>query len=175
MPFGVITDITEAKLLILYIFKYCGTALPKTALDDIVKTDELIDHFAYSEAFAQLLKSGHIYKVPDRDVYSIDADGEEAISLLTKNIPFSIRERAIKESTVVLARMREAEHIVGEYYPNDDEAGSYTAVLKIIGESDTLFDLKLWLPNRMQSDIITTNFKKDPIGVFKEFLKLVSN
>ena len=175
MPFGVITDITEAKLLILYIFKYCGTALPKTALDDIVKIDELIEHFTYCEAFSQLVESGHVFKVSDKDVYDINADGEEAISMFTKNIPFSIRERAIKESTLVLARLSEGEHIIAEYTPNNDEAGSYTAVLKIIGETETLFDLRLWLPNKMQCDIITTNFKKDPIGIFKELLKMVAN
>ena len=90
MPFGVITDITEAKLLILYIFKYCGTALPKTALDDIVKTDELIEHFTYCEAFSQLVESGHVFKRPDKELYYINSEGEETVNLFTKNIPFSI-------------------------------------------------------------------------------------
>ena len=175
MPFGVITDVTEAKLLILYILKYCGTALPKSALDDIVKTDELIDHFTYSDALAGLVESGHVIKAPNKEVYTFSETGEEAIDLLKRRIPFSIRERAIKESTIVLSRLSEGEHIIAEYEPNQDETGSYTATMKIIGETDTLFELKLWLPNQMQCEIITSNFKKNPVGIFKEFLKMVAN
>lgn len=175
MPFGVITDVTEAKLLILYILKYCGTAIPRSALDDIVKTDELIEHFAYSEALEALIESGHVLKIGEKNKLTFSETGEEAIDLFKKRIPFSIRERAIKESTVVLSKLSEGEHIIAEYTPNNDEAGSYTAVMKIIGETDTLFELKLWLPNKMQSEIITSNFKKNPIEIFRELLKMVAN
>jgi len=47
--------------------------------------------------------------------------------------------------------------------------------MKNIGDTDTLFEHKLWLPNQMQSEIITSNFRKNPKGIFKEFLKMVAN
>ena len=177
MPFGIITDITEAKLLILYILKYCGAAIPRRALDDIVKTDELIEHFTYSNALAELIESGHVVKATDREAFTFSSNGEEAINLFQKRIPFSIRERAIKESTIVLSRLSEGERIFSEYEKNDDD--SYSAVMKIIsdfsGKPEPLFELRLKLPNQMQSEIITSNFRKNPIGIFKEFLKLVSD
>ncbi len=171
MAFGVITDLTEAKLLILYILKYCGAALPKSAIDDIVKSDDLIEHFTYCDAMAELLESGHIIKT-DKEKYTFSETGEEAIELFQRRIPFSIRERAMTESTLVLSKLSESEHIIAEYEPNGD--GSYTAILKIIGDPETLMEMKLRLPNQLQSEIITSNFRNNPIGIFKEFLKMVA-
>jgi len=175
MAFGVITDVTEAKLLILYILKYCGTAIPRSALDDIVKTDELIEHFSYSDALAGLIESGHVIELTEKKLLTFSETGEEAIDLFKRHIPFSIRERAIKMSTIVLSQLSEEEHIIAEYAPNDSGDGSYTATMKNIGDTDTLFEHKLWLPNQMQSEIITSNFRKNPKGIFKEFLKMVAN
>ena len=56
MAFGTVTDITEAKLLILYILKYCGTNLPHHALNEIIIKDNLIEYFVFSNDIVNYVK-----------------------------------------------------------------------------------------------------------------------
>ena len=99
MAFGTVTDITEAKLLILYILKYCGTNLPHHALNEIIIKDNLIEYFVFSNALAQLIESGHIIKDrnDDEDVYTFSYTGDEAIRLFQKRIECAIMMKIAEE------------------------------------------------------------------------------
>lgn len=175
MAFGTITDPVEAKLLILYILKYCGTRLPLFALNEIVIKENLIEYFVFSNALAELSNSGHIIKSAqdDTEYYTFSLTGDEAISLFQKRIPLSIRERAIKEATVVLSQINRDSKIVAKYQKDDE--GVYHTTLAILDDKDKFFSMDIKLPTQVQADIICQKFKNDAPNVLKEILKILTS
>lgn len=175
MAFGTISDPVEAKLLILYILKYCGAKLPFFALNEIIIKENLIEYFIFSDALAELAKSGHIIKTKndDADFYTFSQSGDEAISLFQKRIPLSIREKAIKEATLVLSQINRNSKIVAKYQVDDD--GNYLTTLCILDDKDKFFSMEIKLPTQLQADIICQKFKGNAADVLKDILKILTS
>ena len=87
--------------------------------------------------------------------------------MLETSLPFSVRERAVKQATALLAKARALKE--NEINVSKTDKGYEVAIIIKDGNLE-LMTVKFLVADGMQADIVKENFLKDPSGLYKSVL-----
>lgn len=167
-------DPTDIKILILYLLDEVNYPLEYEIIHDIVVHSGYIGRFEFAEAFSQLVDSGHILSdgVEGEMLYLISPTGKMVSRELQSRLLLSIREKSLKAAMHLLS-FRKRNATFGSFV-TERKDGKHLFHCEITDPSGTLFSVDLAMSSRLQAEDIKRRFDKDPEGVYRRLLSVLS-
>jgi hypothetical protein len=169
-----IRDTTDIKILICYLLKNIDKPISFDNISEILLQDELVNYFELVKAIDDLLVSGHIDLVMqgEQKLYKSTRLGAGTAELFERRLPFSVKEKSVKAAINLLAKIkRESENSV-EIAEN--ASGGLNVCCKILDMGDALLSINLFVPDKLQAEMVKKHFLANPELVYKGVLSLLT-
>ena len=167
---GFIREKREIKFLILYALSLLPVPIDETALLDICLIEDAFGYLEFSEAFHEMLDSGHIENLSEskEKLYSVTKKGRAVLAEFEKLLPASVRSLISRKCSLLVHEIKRS-------------AGITTSMSKLIsgyvkvnlslndGQSDIML-LSMLAPDEKQGYIIEENFKKNANKIYNRIL-----
>ena len=95
----------DIKILICYMLAGAGEPMPRQAVLDVIAGNGMANFFEASAAIDELLRVGSLAALPGERL-TVSQTGAEAAATLSRSIPYTLRDRSVKASLQLLARIR---------------------------------------------------------------------
>ena len=141
---GFIRDMLDVKVLILYVMDLAEKAMNVQDLYALCYQDDRLTYFDDCEAVPQLVKSGHLLRLPD-GLLEITEKGRENVAITGDSVAFPVRERA---KAAVEAFNRSHSRIRTEVVETDN---GFCARMELHDDAGKLFGMEVAAPNRKQA------------------------
>ncbi|MEM1483975.1 DUF4364 family protein [Oscillospiraceae bacterium PP1C4] len=171
-PGGLTMDY-EIKILICYMLHQLERPMPISALIEVFVDEGIGNYFEAASASSGLVKSGHIVieTVEDERCYVITALGINASQTFEKNLPLSIRNKAVEAAKRYFVMKKHRAQNKTELKKVPD---GYLLTLTITDVGSDLLTLTILLPDIESCEQIQNRFIKDPIVVYKGVVALLT-
>lgn len=168
------SDPNDIKILILYLLDEINYPLDYEIIHDIVAHSGYIGRFDFAEAFSKLLEMGHILSdVEDGEtLYLISPTGKMVSAELQSNLMLSIREKSLKAAMHLLSFRKRNAKSFSSVTERDD--GKYLFHCEITDPHGAIFSVDLCMSARLQAEGMKRRFDKDPEGVYRRLLSVLS-
>jgi hypothetical protein len=166
---GGLYDRNDVKLLILYLLKNISKPLSSTNICDILLRYGLADYFVIAEAIEELIATCLVERI-DECLY-ITGNGEKTIEQLLKNIPLSVREKAMGSALETLSVIKKESQLLTDIKKTEE---GYTVKCTIMDEGAEMLSVSLFVGNEFQAQIIQRNFLKNPESIYKGIIAEVT-
>ncbi|MGO5097054.1 DUF4364 family protein [Agathobaculum sp. LCP25S3_E8] len=164
---GFIHSKEDIKFLILFAMDLLPFPVSfSTVVDLTTWCDEGFGYFELSEAFYEMVPTGHIEEVPGdgEPAYRITDKGREAIRVFEKQLPYPVREAAQRSALRVVRQIRRDAAIhtaVTERAAND---------LTIRMEMEQVFAIEMDVVSRGQAAMLERTFKNNAEAIYQTLL-----
>lgn len=167
--YGFIHTKEEIKYLILFAMDFLPFPVSFNTIVDLTTwCDEGFSYFELSEAFFEMLQTGHITSVAQLDdneqSYRITPRGREAAKVFEKQLPFPVREAAQKSALRVVRRIRRNAAIHTEVTVQGEND------LLVRMEMEQVFAIEMNVVSQMQATILEKNFKANAETIYQALL-----
>ena len=163
---GGLQDRQEIKILICYIFNHFSFPLAKSDIADILQNYGLANYFETSQAFEEMVSANNIIKYDDRK-YIISDTGKMIVEELSRNIPLTVREKAVKAVEEHFTRMKSEKENKVTIRKN---ANGYDVTCSVLDGDFEMMKLKLYAPDIVAATTIKNNFYKNPGEIYSDLL-----
>lgn len=170
---GGLTKDYEIKILICYILSRIERPIPISALIEVFVGEGIGNYFEAASAAAGLVKSGHIAieNLDGERCYRLAAVGEAAADTFEKNLPLSIREKAVEAAK---RYFRVKTHRAQNKTATKKVDDGYLLTLTISDAGSDLLTMTILLPDAQSCETLETRFVDDPIVVYKGVVALLT-
>ena len=167
-------DLTEKKLLILYILKTLGFPATNLQLLRIAAEFKLMNYFELQEYLVELADYALIdlHTKPYGDVYTIMPSGVETLEHFYKRIRLSLRQQIDEYVAQNSDKMRSEKQIITrikETSPND-----YIAECMIIENDFPLLSIGINVPTISHAELILGNWGKNASEIYRFLVEKLS-
>ncbi len=159
---GGLRNTAQIKTLICYIVKKMNTPVKREKIGEIFQIHGLANYFAVSEALEELISSGNL-KCDSEGILALTPDSSSALFELEKEIPKSVREKALGDAVMLetIERRKAETKIETEYL---DKGANITFTL--MNGKEILMKLTVYAADENQVESIKDNYLKDPAGLY---------
>ncbi len=168
---GFIHDKLDLKMLELYLLARAAGPIAPDTLTDLVRRHEGVNYFEFTEATAELVKTGHLVRTEEG--YLITDKGRANSAACESSLPYSVRRRCAQDLAPVNAALRRNAQVRGEKQYNAD--GSVTARMTLDDDSGNLLTIELLCPSEPQADRLIAGFREKPEQVYNEVLEALTD
>ncbi|MGE4284632.1 MAG: DUF4364 family protein [Clostridia bacterium] len=168
-------DITENKLILLFILDKVNLPLTNIQITEIIMKDSLMNYFVLQQYLLELVNINQvkICEEEDRQVYMITPDGQTTLSYFENRIPFSIKEKIQLELTKKKLEFKKTSEIISNYMPvNQNE---YMVDCKIIEQSTSLIELKLIVGTKEEAKNICRHWNENSQKVYSDIISIFTS
>ena len=160
----------DIKILICYMLAGAGEPMPRQAVLDVIAGNGMANFFEASAAIDELLRVGSLAELPGERL-TVSQTGAEAAATLSRSIPYTLRDRSVKASLQLLARIRREQENTVEKEKN----GLGCQVTCRIGdEKAPLMTLKLSVADDLQAKLIREHFLDQPELLYRSVLAVLT-
>jgi hypothetical protein len=169
--YGFIHSKEDIKFLILFAMDLLPFPVSfSTVVDLTTWCDEGFGYFELSEAFYEMVPTGHIEERTGGDdtLYSITDKGREAIRVFEKQLPYPVREAAQRSALRVVRQIRRDAAIhtsVTERAAND---------LTVRMEMEQVFAVEMDVVSRAQASMLEHTFKANAEAIYQTLLSAMT-
>lgn len=165
---------TEIKLYILYVMKHIGYPIEHDKLNDTVTADGAVNYFGFAECFSELMETGNIKVVDTKDGvgFVITEQGINVVDTLADSLSHGTRRTALAAATRLTSFEKRGASIENRVTKLPE--GKYLFTFSVKEEKKETFSLSVTLENRDQLNTIQRNLEKNPDGVYKCIMALLS-
>lgn len=159
-------DISDIKSMICYLIKSVNEPLTKKLINDILQDDySLANYFEVNQAISELLKSGVIRKEPldGEEVLVVDEKTTASASYFEKDLPRSVREKAINCAVRLLTRSRRERE--NEILVEKLDKG-YNVTFTLYDVDTEFMKLTVYVSDLLQVEVVKENFLNDPTKLY---------
>ncbi len=163
----------DIKILICYLLGAVNSPLPRHWIDQVFLEHSLANYFDVADAIGDLLENGSIERLAEEqeETYALTEQGRSSAALLETTLPFTVREKAVKSATRLMAKRRnEQENRVSV----EKVAGGYMVSCSVLDRDLELMTLRLLVSDEMQVELIKETFLQSPIRVYQAVLSLMT-
>ncbi len=164
----------EIKLIILYLLNELDDTFDFETLSEIIVWDGSISYFVFSQCFEELIGTGAIDKMEDENEnasYKISEIGKISIKEVEDSLLSFVKERIMRSATRLLAFKKDGTNILSSISPKN---GGYELSCSITNKKFSLLDIKMYLDNREEAEILQASFDKQAERVYSSLLALLS-
>ena len=163
---GMLTNMTDIKLLICYLLKSVGEPMDKEQMIDMIFENDLAEYFDLRAAVMQLVDNGNINESSD-GILTLSDTGREAAEQLETTLPFTAREKVVKEGIKIttLSKRRKA----NKAQIIQTQNGIYVSC-ELLDDTDAVLSFKLLVSDDLQAKMIKEKFLENPALVYKKFI-----
>lgn len=162
----------DIKLLICYILASIKDPLSKEDIISILQNNNLANYFEASDSFSDLLENKNIMVSPTKpNFYTVTESGKLIATHLDSSLPISIREKALCAAINLMAKIkRETENTVNI----TKNKNGYSVKCNISGGEMDLLSFNLYVPDKLQAELVKENFQKKPGLIYECLLALLT-
>ncbi|MBQ8945037.1 MAG: DUF4364 family protein [Clostridia bacterium] len=159
---GGLRNTAQIKTLICYIVKKINTPLRREKIGEIFQLHGIANYFAVSQALEELISAGSL-KCDADGVLSLTPQSLSALYELEKEIPKSVREKALEDAVMLetMERRKSETKIETEFL----EKG-VNITFTLMNGDEVLMKLTVYAADENQVDSIKNNYLKDPAGLY---------
>ncbi len=168
---GMLTNITDVKIIICYLLKTIGEPMDKEKIVEMVFANDIASYFDVRSAVMELVEGGNISE--DEEGYvSITPTGFEIAEELESALPLTTRSKIIREGVKInnLAKRAKGNKANVEITPK----GIFVKCELLDGE-DEIMTFKMLVADEMQAELVKKQFMNNPAEVYKEFVSALLN
>ncbi|MCI8361085.1 MAG: DUF4364 family protein [Clostridiales bacterium] len=171
-PGGLINR-TEIRLLVCYLLKSIRQPLSGQLLQELFHYEGLANYFEVGQAIQDLLEQGNIRLSPDEpDAYELTDSGRSVVVILERDLPATVREKAVKSAVRLLTRIRrEAENKVEI---TKAERG-YVVSCSVMDRGVELMKVRLMVADEIQAKTVREIFLDDPSAIYTGVVELMTH
>ena len=151
----------EIKILVCYLLLQVGEPLSKEMVTEAILYDGLANYFEIGEAIHDLVRRENVQSdiMDDQEMLSLTPNGQHIAHKLRRDLPRTVRERAVKSALYMLSRERNERENRVEILT--EESGTYVRCSVLDGETE-LMQLKLFVGDAMQAEQVKNAFYDQP-------------
>lgn len=166
---GGLRNRNEIKILICYMLKTLEQQITKQQINEVMQRQGIANYFEVNQAISELLSQGNIdCDCVDNDEFlSITDVGRQVATTLERDIPKTVREKAIKSAIKILTIAKNEQENKIEITPL--EKGCHIT-FTMEDQQDIMMELKIYVADRAQAELLKKNFLEDPTKVYSNIL-----
>ncbi len=162
----------EIRILICYLLTSVKTPLSKEDLVAILVENGLANYFEVTDAVAEMAGRGILTVTGEKPQMCSAGEAARMISQqLDSELPPSVRRKALGAAVALLDRAKRERENTVEIGPTEH---GFRVTCHISGGKEDLMDFSLYVPDRMQADLVKENFQRSPGTVYRMLLALVT-
>jgi DNA-binding PadR family transcriptional regulator len=162
---------TLYKLMVLYMLRSIDFSLTYAHISNFILEREYTDYFTLQSALSELQESSliHVEVINGTSYYMITPAGEEMIRMFLPKVSLAIRsdiDSYLKENHV---QMHQDVSVLSESYRTTE--GSYEVRCRVREKKETLIDMRLTVPDRMQAEAIEKRWKEKCQNIYEYLMQ----
>lgn len=159
----------EIKILICYLADKLEKHLTVDELNEIICGEEIANYFELNQALELLRNNGNIITDSNGGLVITDI-GRANLVTLEHDIPYVIREKALKAAVNLQTRIRREQENRIEISKVDN--GYYVSISVLDGE-DELMSVRIFVADYEQASAVKEKFISDPVRAYSEIVALL--
>lgn len=164
---------TEIKVYILYVMKNIGYPVEFSKLNDTITADEPVNVFSFTECFAELLDTGNVdaVDVEGTECFVISERGLNVVEHLLYMLIPSVQKIALGAAARLVSFEKRGNTVTVKRTKTEK---GYRLGFAVEDKEERLFSLEVLLENKEQAKQMENNLSKNPEGIYKAMLALLS-
>lgn len=176
---GGIADKHQVRVLICYLIVSVELPLSGQQMYEIFAMDDLVNYFAFMQAFNELIDVQDILLVPDdTDFKPGDMDaryccsphGEQTAKTLAETLPKSVRDRVFENASNLLEKVRPK-------YTSDvtvtKEGNQYKIDFEMLRDGEGVFHMDFFLRSKRDAEFAEQKLTEMPFACCDEIIRLL--
>lgn len=156
---------TEIKLLICYLLKTLDKPLTRTQINEILQEYSIANYFEVNGAISELVAGGQVLsKLKDGDEeINITAKTLFDVGVIERDLPKSIREKAVKSALKILTRERIERESKVDVKKLDH---GYHVEFTVMDMETELLKITVYVADEGQIEIAKRNFYNNAVSIY---------
>ncbi len=162
---GGLREKTEIKLLICYLLKTLKRPLTRTHINEILQEYRIANYFEVNTAISELVSAGQLMSdLTDGDEeITITGRAKLDMNLLERDLPRSVKEKAVKSALKILQRERIEKESIVEIIPLDH---GYHVCFTVKDMDTELLKITIYVADESQIEIAKRNFYNNATEIY---------
>ncbi len=163
-----LSDVHSVKILLCYLLDKLDRPVEEDCLDEIVRDSEVINYFCFSEAMADLLKTGAVSRKDG--LIALEEKGRLGSEYFNRYIPITFRRSILSAAYSRFAKMRRDNEFTCFTEPCENGC---TVNFTIKDNELRLMSVSLYAPDEEQAENLTEKISRSPSGFYMNVIKLL--
>jgi predicted transcriptional regulator/septum formation topological specificity factor MinE len=163
-------EITEYKLILLYIIQSVDIPLNNLELTNVVLDCQLMNYFIMQQLLNDLIEDKSIIhaSVDDRRIYTLASEGKETLDYFIDRIPIGRKKRIDEYLKNLKPEIQKKVRIISEYVPVSET--EYVVNLKAREHSFNLINIDITTGSKKDARLICENWDKNSDSIYQEIV-----
>lgn len=163
-----ITDLTEIKLILLYVINNLEEPIQIKNITDVIMQHSLVNYFTLLQYLSDLTLNDYVTKniTEGKETYKLSQKGKQVLSFFEKKLPFSVRKLLLPGTGS--ASHKNSSFISADYYPTNKN--EFMAECKIVENNSPLFEIKLAVGSMKQAQRICAFFTEKYEEIYDDII-----
>lgn len=166
---GGLKDRAEIKLLICYLLKNLDRSLTRTQINEILQDYNIANYFEINGAISELISGGQVSTqlVDGDEEITLTAKMEHHVRLIERDLPKSVREKAVKSALKILTRERIERESKVEIEALDH---GYHITFTVMDMETELLKITIYVADERQIEIVKKNFYNNAVSIYSNVI-----
>lgn len=166
---GGLKDRADIKLMVCYLLKKLSKSLTRTQINEILQQHGIANYFEINSAVSDLVSAGQVISEisDDDELITITRKAELSVAVIERDLPRSLREKAVNAALVVLQRDRIKKESAVNVEPYG-EGYHVTFCVKDVGAE--LLKITVYVADERQIEIVKRNFYSGAVDIYSNLI-----
>ncbi len=166
---GGLKDRSEIKLMVCYLLKTLNKPLTRTQINEILQKDKIANYFEINGAVSDLVSSGQITSeiIDDDELITITPRTELSVAIIERDLPRTLRERAVNAALNVLQRDRIKKESTVTWEPHGE---GYHVTFTVSDMDTELLKVTVYVTDERQIEIVKRNFYNNAVDIYSDVI-----
>ena len=166
---GGIINAQQVRLLVGYMLREVPEPMGRQLLPELLQYHGLANFFEVNRAIEELLAKGSLQEA-EGDKLILTEQGRTAVNEWEFLLPYSAKQKAVKAVMTALTRLRNQRENRVEIRPRER---GLDVVCTVLDGEQALLELRLWVPNKAQAEIVKERFLNDPLSCYRSTVEML--
>ncbi len=166
---GGLKDRADIKLMVCYLLKSLNKSLTRTQINEILQRHGIANYFEINGAISDLISSGQVTSElsDDEELITITPKAELSVAMIERDLPRSLREKAINAAINVLQRERIKKESTVTVEPHND---GYHVTFTVADMGTELLRITVYVADERQVEIVKHNFYDNAVNIYSDVI-----
>lgn len=166
---GGLKDRAEIKLMVCYLLKTLNKSLTRTQINEILQKHGIANYFEINGAISDLVGAGQVTSEieGDDELITITAKTELSVAIIERDLPRSLREKAVSAAYNVLKRDRIKKESTVAVEPYGE---GFHVTFTVTDVGAELLKITVYVADERQIEIVKRNFYDNAVDVYSNLI-----
>lgn len=166
---GGLRNKSDIKLLICYLLQNLAMSLTRTQINEILQDYNIANYFEINSAVSELISGGQVTSrlIDGDEELTLTGKTEQYIRFIEKDLPKSVREKAVNSAIKILERERIERESKVEVTKLEH---GYHVSFSVTDMDTQLLKLTIYVSDESQIEIVKRNFFNNAVGIYSDII-----